>query len=238
MDTLSIPAAARRLNTSPPRVYRAVAKLGIQPVRTTKGARLKAAHLQRLESFLGATPFATNGVSREGLRVLAALDRRPFGVRSRRALARAAGVSPTTVRKVLADLVKRGAVKVDEVVLAEGRARLVEVISLVQASPLWASVSSDARRVELPAPPRREARMVPVRLRHHFWNASAANLRLPENAHYVALRLLNSGDPEAVAWALLHLPADAISSAADVRGLSTSARHLIRSVAANIRDDG
>lgn len=231
MDTVTVPAAARILHTSAPRTYRALKRLGIEPTRTPRGAVLAPEQIERLRAALGDIPPAA-GLSREAVRILAALDRRPLGVRSNRALSRAAGVSPTTVGKLLDELERRGVVARRQAVLAEGSAREVSVVHLVSASPEWQAVAPIARQVKLrddEATP--TAKTVPVRLRHHFWNASVENLRLPENADFVASRLLATSDPEAIAWASSHLPAGSIAKAATRRGLSESQRRLIRSLA-------
>lgn len=191
MDSYSIAAAARALGTSAPRVYRAIKRLGLEPSIDRRGALLTAAQLETLRESLGDAKPAGD-FSRETVKVLAVLASKPRGVRSNRALARAAGVSPTTVGKVLAVLQRDDVVRVEQRVLPEGAARKVNVVAINSASPVWRAVASDVRRVHLDYEPysNSEPKIVPRRLRHHFWNAPATNLRLPENADYVAARLL------------------------------------------------
>lgn len=232
MDSYSVATAAGALGTSPPRVYRAIKRLGMNPCVGQRGVILTAAQFEALSDSLGdAKPVGT--LSRESVKVLAALAAKPRGVRSNRTIARAAGVSPTTVGNALGSLEKADLLRVERRVLPEGGARTVNVVALNLRSFDWRSVASDVRKVQLHPEPRRasDPRIVPARLRHHFWNAAHNNLRLPENADYVASRLLNTNDPDAVVWAAEHLPVNAIRKACAIRGIDKAHKRLIMNLA-------
>jgi len=63
---------------------------------------------------------------------------------------------------------------------------------------------------------------VPPELWSLFWNgASAKDLRLPDDAFFVATTLLDGPDPVARSWALRCLPIDALRRCRDMRGCNT-----------------
>lgn len=234
MDTISVPAAAKAIGTTAPRVWRAVDRLGIQPSKGPRGRLLDRAQFEQIRRSLGYVPDVP-GLNRENLLALAALARRPFGVRSARVLAESAGISPTTASRVLKELTNQGLVERTEPMLAEGSARNAVVYALNRHNPRWHELAEAVTSVDLPrragakhvSPPKR----VPPRLGHHFWNATPGNLRLPEQADFVAARLLRTNDPEAVAWAALNLPSESIRKVAELRGLSERERGWLRNIA-------
>lgn len=236
MDTISVPRLAAQLGTSAARVSRALDRLGIKPRRGPRGRLLDDGQVRELRQALGVVPpvaeLAGAGLSRSQFLALAGLDRRPLGVRSARALARTTGLSPTAAVAALGALEAAHLAERVELTLAEGRARRVPVWRLNRDSPRWPRLAPLIGRVELPAKaPRPAAKQVPARLRHHFWNATPSRLRLPEHADYVAARLLQSSDPEAIAWASSHLPRSAIARAAGLRGLTARERGFLRTLA-------
>ena len=235
MDTISVPQTALRLGTTPPRVWRALDHLGIEPAKGRRGHFLDPEEFEQIRRHLGNVPDVA-GLDRESLLALAALNRRPFGVRSARALARSAGISPTTASRVLAELTDQGLVERTEPTLAEGSARKTVVFTIKRDNPRWAQIVEDLKAVDVPSRgvtiPTSRAKRVPTRLRHHFWNATPANLKLPEQADFVAARLLRTNDPEAVAWAALNLPVESILKVSDLRGLSPRERGWLRNMAA------
>src|SRR5579863_5496244 len=103
MDTYSLAQAADALGTSLPRVQRAIRDLGIVTTIEGRGRRLTMAQLTALRRRLGYAPRIA-GLTREETFVLAALNLRPLGVRSVRAVARAASVSPTAAGRAVAHL--------------------------------------------------------------------------------------------------------------------------------------
>ncbi|MGH8926571.1 MAG: hypothetical protein ACRDWA_18395 [Acidimicrobiia bacterium] len=100
MDSgLTTGKVAAALATTRSRIHRAVAAGVVRPARTRGGhLRFTARDVAVLERRLGRSPRVAE-LSREKVRVLAALGRRPFGLRSVRAVARAAGISPTVASR-------------------------------------------------------------------------------------------------------------------------------------------
>lgn len=221
------------MGTSVPRVQRAIARLGIVPVREGRGRRLTPNQVGALRDHLGFAPHVP-GISREGMFVLAALNARPLGLRSLRAIARAAGVSPTTASRLLHHLVADGLVEARHERLAEGAVTDAVIYTPNRDSQQWARIVTSLRLVVPPGPaqPRPEPKTVPRRLWHHFWNANPSSLRLPADADYIAARLLRSDDPGAVSWAAASLPASSIEKVAALRGLSERDRGWLRRLAA------
>lgn len=113
MDTewLSSVAVAENLGVSVPIIHRAIARLPLEPCRGPKGhLRVTQHEAQILLEDLGKAPKGT-GFTREELFVLHVLQRRPFGLRSGRAVAKLAGISPSTASQALGNLEKQGLVE-------------------------------------------------------------------------------------------------------------------------------
>ncbi len=216
MDTSRTAAeVARLLGTSVPRVHRAAAE-GLIPVSHDARGRLRIDHagVVALRARGGHAP-QVEGLTREQAFVLAALGRRPFGLRSARAVARAAGVSPTTATRALSVLLAAGTVERRTDRVAEGRPRDVTVWTVRWSSPGWLAVAPTMGRVVVPTskPPRPQCR-VPRRFGHLFWNADLATLDVSEHGRYVADRILRGDDPQALAWMAEHVaPADVLAAA-------------------------
>jgi DNA-binding transcriptional ArsR family regulator len=164
--------------------------------------------------------------------VLAALGRRPFGLRSARAVARVAGVSPTTATQALAVLLAGGLVERRTDCVAEGEPRDVTVWTVRWSTPEWLAVATTMGRVVLPMRglSRRQLR-VPRRLSHLFWNADLTTLDVSEHGRYVADRILRSDDSQALAWLAAHVAADDILAATGGRGMDPRAAALGRLLA-------
>ena len=179
---------ARELSTTVPRVLRAVRGGGIPTVRRGNRFLFDAAGVKALRQRLGATP-RIPGLTREDVLVLAALGRRPFGLGSVRAVARASGVSPTTAGRSLRRLVDQGYVARETVRVAEGKARDVTVWTERWAAPSWLRVAAKAGQVllpaESPAPARASGRGLPARLGHLFWNETPQSLDLDRHATWL-----------------------------------------------------
>ena len=95
----------------------------------------------------------------------------------------------------------------------------------------------------LPPRPRQEndtcGERVPPEFWSLFWNgASAKDLRLPDNAFFVATTLLDGPDPVARTWALRCLPLDALRRCRDMRGYDTGEIAARIDKAINRRADG
>jgi hypothetical protein len=233
-ELLTSGQVARELSTTVPRVLRAVHRGEVPAVRRGNRFVFDAASVQALRWRLGAAP-AVPGLTREDVLVLAALGRRPFGLGSARAVAKAAGVSPTTAGRSLRRLVERGYVAREIARVAEGEARDVTVWTVRWTAPSWLQVAATIGQVILPAPrpapARAPGRGLPPRLGHLFWNEDPQSLDLDRHAGLAADRILRSDDPEAHAWMLQRLPRKAILQATRTRSLDPRRARLGRLLA-------
>jgi hypothetical protein len=169
------------------------------------------------------------GRSREELFVLAALLRRPLGLRSKRTVAAAAGVAPTTASKVLDSLEAEGLVVQTEERLVEGRPVRVSVWRANRASRELSALRPTLRLVRSPRSQRSHetaSDLLPSRLWHNFWNADPSKLRLSRDGSYIAGRLLGSNDPQSVAWLLSEMDPETTVAAAQMRGVDPARREL------------
>ena len=157
------------------------------------------------------------------LRVAAVLSRRPFGLRSARAVARLAGVPPTTAARCLHRLSRRGIVRCRVDAVSAGAAGHVTVWTIDWCAAAWHGVATEVGRVALrpPPAPARSASRVPTRLAHLFWNADLRGVDPGAHGHYVASRILRADDCQALGWLARHLSPDAIRRAAAGRGLES-----------------
>lgn len=174
--------------------------------------------------------------------MLAAPGRRPFGLRSARAVARAAGVSPTTAGSSLRRLADQGYVARETVRVAEGEAREVAVWIVRWAGQSWLRVAERIGQATLPAEPAPAAEQahdavdaVPPRLWHLFWNEDPAGLDLGRQGVLVADRILRSEDSEAHAWMARRLPSETILKATRTRNLDPRRARLGRLLAHGMR---
>ena len=230
MDRWSTAAVASALGTTVPRIHRAVKALGVQPDAGRNGQTLTESQVERLRERLGSAP-KIEGLTREQVFVLAALNCRPAGLRSARAVARDAGVSPTTAGKVLSALIARNLVRRDVRQLLEGEIVDGEVYTIHRGAE-WRSIAERIRTAVVPHAGRRPPApmRVPRRLWHHFWNGSPATVEFPRDENYVAARLLRSDDPQAVAWAATRMSAAAIAHVSRLRGVSNAERTFLRNL--------
>jgi len=210
-------------------VKRAIERLGLA-VDTHPGGRVTIGRRQfkQLQDELGVRAKVGN-LSPTEVAVLATLARSPFGLVSGRAVAQRAGVSPTSANQALRRLQRRRLVQRERTWVAAGRAREQEIIRVNYSSPRWAALVPRLARVESPAAMRRKAgnrRTVPTRLRHLFWNTAESQLDVERAGGYIARRLVQTGDPEGLAWGAASLrPAD-WRHAARTRGLDARQRAL------------
>ncbi len=165
--------------------------------------------------------------------MLSALDLSPFGFRSARAAASAAGVSATTAAKALPVLVASGLVtESTKPMLDSGRVTRGTVYEANRTSDEWRSACDDIRSTHLPDSRKStEPKLVPRRFWHLFWNASPLKLPISEHADFIASRMLLSQNPQAVAWAALHLPARSIANTAKLRHVSAGDRAWLKNLA-------
>lgn len=237
MDS-GLSAVARQLGVSRGRVLAAV-RAGRVPASKDAGGRwcLPVETVAVLTAWWGAVPRRCDGFDRESVLVLAALVRRPRGLPSARAVAAAAGVSPTTASRCLKSLARCGLVEArDEARILRGIAVSTPVWRVRWRAPEWESRLPALAQVVLPA---RDTAVPAWSLPEHVWqlvwNADPRAVVLPHDAAFVAGRVLDAADPEAEAWAARALPAQAWERAAAVRGRSRRQRAVARQMAAAAR---
>lgn len=234
-DVISAAAAGRRLGTTVPRVKRALARLDL-PVVRGRGGRVGIGPetFGRLRAELG-TVRPLDGLSRIETAVLAALGAAPFGLVSARAVARRAGVAPTSASRAIERLIADGLVDRTSVHVAAGRARRVDLLSARRSSPRWRRLAPALGQIEPPASDRRPDESVPPRLRHLFWNVAPSQLDVRRSGGSIARRLLRIGDPEGLAWGAANLSAADWEHGAAARGLGPRTRSLARNLAVAAR---
>ena len=235
MDTiLTTGQVSERLGTTRSRVHRAVARGVVRPEVTDGGhLRFGAADVAILERRLGFAP-AVAGLSREQVLAAAALLGRPFGLCSARAVARAAGISPTTASRALRRLEQMALVRRRRRRVVLGAPTDIDSWEINVRNRRWARLAPKLADVVFPeasGPVERDAR-VPVWLRHLFWNADVHQLDLNRDAAYIAGRILASDDAQAHAWAAATLPADAFLHAARMRSVPARRAALARNLTA------
>jgi hypothetical protein len=234
---ITIAEAAESLGTSIPRIRRALRRLGIVTTSSPNGdgrppRLLEERSFWRLRDELGAVP-SRSSRRREDLLVLAAINMNPFGFRSRRAVAEAARISPTTASAAVDRLIEEGLVSVVPRLLRYG-GRVVEgvVLEANRDDKRWGEILGDVLATHLPFPrAAREPKIVPRRFWHLFWNASPAQLPIREHADFIASRMLLSKDPMAVAWAMTHLPASSVEKTASLRQVNDHDRKWLKGLA-------
>ncbi len=233
-NVLTTGRMADRLGTTRSRVHRAVARGLVEPGRTSGGhLRFGPADVTVLERRLGFAP-PVAGLSREQVWVAAALLGRPLGLRSARAVARAAGISPTTASRAVRRLEQLALVRRRQRRVMLGVPTDVDVWEINVRSRRWGRLAPILAAVVFPEasePVVRDGR-VPVWLRHLFWNADVHQLDVDRDAAYIAGRILAGDDAQAHAWAAATLPADAFLHAARMRGVPARRATLARNLAA------
>ena len=236
MDTLSGSEAARALGSSLPRVLRAIDRLALDIERGRGGrVRLSPEHLRRLEAELGVV-VRVSDLSRVETQVLAALARAPRGLISARAVARRAGVSPSSASSAIGALSARGLIRRDHEWVAAGRARSVEVIRASVTAPGWHRLASQLACVRLPMGPLADrSTRVPDRLAHVFWDADPGQLSVSAHGGYVADRLVTTVDLDGLAWGRDALTSADWERAARDRGLTRRQRALASNLARSAR---
>lgn len=118
--------AAALLGVSRRRIVAASERSGIGSM-TGRRRLLTDADVSLLREQLGTAPIVES-LSRNEVVVLAELSRRPFGLISSRAVARACGLSPATAAKAIRGLVSVGLVVERDEVVPLGRARQVRTL--------------------------------------------------------------------------------------------------------------
>lgn len=163
-----------------------------------------------------------------------ALVRAPRGLPSTRAVAAATGSSPTTASAVLVQLEREGLVhQREEHRIVRGRSRRMLVWYANLDAPAVQSMLPYLHRVTLPDPPGPSVgSRLPDHLWHLFWNADPTQIDPQRDATLIAHRAMTTADPEAVSWAVSHLPVAAFEEALGYRGTPADAVAWLRACAA------
>ncbi|MBA2766168.1 MAG: MarR family transcriptional regulator [Solirubrobacterales bacterium] len=223
---------ADELGTSTPRVTRAARSLGLAVGSRGASSHFTAEQAARLRDALGVDA-RVDGLTTTHARALAALARAPLGLRSTRALARRAGLSPTSAGRAIKALEQAGLILREETVLPGRRATRAQLLLANVSSPRWPSLAPGLAQVRPPAkeePPAR-VRRIPPRLRHLFWNTAPSQLDIDKAGPYIARRLITTGDIDGLAWGSAHLRASDWQDAAKARGLDDATRALAHNLA-------
>jgi DNA-binding MarR family transcriptional regulator len=234
MDTISAADLARGLDTSVPRVTRAVERLGLDARQANGRLALTQRQAQRVRAVLGVTPRAA-GLTRPETTVLAALRSAPFGLVSRRAVSRRSGLSPTAATRALESLLAKGLLLRTEETIASGQARKTEVWRANVAHPRWAELDPVLARVEPPERAEPSTDRVPRHLRHLFWNTAESQLQPSHSGAYIARRLLQTMDLQGLAWGAQILKPEDWERGSKARGLDPKVKRLARNLAENPR---
>lgn len=233
MDTtLSARSVADLLGVPSSRVLRWCRKERIPACKDDRGHwRLPRVVVDELVRAHGSVPVPLpEGRSRNELLVLAALVRAPRGLPSARAVAAATGSAPTTASAVLVRLESEGLARQrEEHRIVRGRSRRMLVWYANLDAPAVQSMLPYLHRVTLPDPPAVSAgNRLPDHLWHLFWNADPTQIDPQRDATVIAHRAMTTADPEAVAWAVSHLPAAAFEEALGYRGTPPEAAAWLR----------
>jgi hypothetical protein len=226
---------AAALGTTRSRIHRAVASGVVRPGRTTGGhLRFGPGDVEVLSQDLGVVP-RVGSLSREDSLVLAALARRPLGLRSARAVGRVAGISPTAASRALARLDRAVLVRRRRRRVVRGTVTDLDVWEANVTDPRWPEIAPALNRVVFPTPDYPSADhdvRVPGWLRHLFWNADVRQLGVERDAAFIAGRILSSDDTQAHAWAAANLPPNAFERAATARAIEPRRAALAHNLAA------
>jgi hypothetical protein len=232
MDSISGADLARELNTSVPRVSRAVERLGIGARQENGRLALNPSQADDVRSALGMTP-SIAGLSRAEVQALAALRNAPLGLVSARAVARRSGLSPTATAKALRSLLEKKLVMRRPETIAAGRAREAWIWHANRAHNRWAALDPTLGKTRRPQgrKPARPPERVPSHLLHLFWNTADAQLAVRTAGPYIARRLLRTMDLQGLAWGSTALGPDAWRAGSLARGLDPSVKRLARNLA-------
>ena len=227
---------ARLLGVSLPRLHRLLDAEGVAAAGGRGHRRSVAGDVvRRLVRHMGAVPVMLPDYDRTEMLVLGALARAPLGFVSARAVARAAGVSPTAASSALATFEARGMARRNERRVLQGRIRLIRfwVADLLHAA--WTKdvlVAANAVALPIRARPANPPRRVPAGYGHAFWNVDPRTVDPSLNPDFVAARLLQLDDAGAWVWAARNLPARSLLRAANARGVDAGRKALVKNLIA------
>lgn len=239
MDTSDAREVAQFLGVPPSRVLRWCREGRVAASKDDRGHWvLPRAVVDELVRTHGSTPaHCPEGRSRNELLVLAALVGAPRGLPSARAVAAATGTAPTTAARILNALAAEGlAQQREEHRIVRGRSRRMAVWYANLDAPTVRSMLPYLHRVTLPDPPPTPAgHRLPDHLWHLFWNADPTRIDPQRDATVIAHRAMTTADPEAIAWAVRHLPPAAFEEALGYRGTPPEAVAWLRACLAQER---
>jgi MarR family len=238
VSTYSAEQVAGLLGTSRARVTRAARACGIGAAECSR-LRFDDGDVRALADHLGVTA-VVDGLSRTESVVLAELSRRPLGLISSRAVARACGISPAAAVKAVQSLVSQGLVTETRATVALGKAREVTVLRANVRHPRWTALLEQLRRVRPPVSAEAAPAGLPRHLEHAFWNVdhqTFRRLKLTDDGPFIASRALATSDPALLAFAARHLDAGAWRAAANLRGLAPQTRQLAVNLALAAKDE-
>lgn len=225
---------ARELGTSVPRITRAVERLGIDARQANGRFAFTREQSDRIRRALGIMP-RIDGLTRSETVILATLRSAPFGLVSRRAVARRSGLSPTTVGRALKSLTSSGLVEQASETIGAGRAREVTAWRANVTHPRWPELDAALDGVHSPDRPKPAADKVPRHLRHLFWNTAESQLDVNHAGSYIARRLLQTMDIQGLAWGAQVLKPEDWRRGAKARGLDPKVKQLARNLATTPR---
>ena len=152
-------------------------------------------------------------------------------------MARAAGLSWSAARRALDELNATGAIRRTKSMQSwRLGVRERSVFTADMASPAFQALWPQAERVRLPPRPTPKvyAGPLPGPFWSLFWNhPDPSKLSLPDDADYIANRLLNGPSALAALWASVYLPADALRSCLSLRSTKAHTRDLITNALAH-----
>ena len=187
-----------------------------------------------LREQLGSAPVVAS-LSRSEVAVLAELSRRPCGLVSARAVARACCLSTATAAKAVHSLVAAGLVVEREQVVALGRARRVRSLHANVRHPQWGDLLPVLRHAVPPARPGPSpSERVPAHLWHAFWNVdddALSRVTAAADGQFIATRALTTGDLDLLAYAAATVAPASWKRAGQARGLTGEQRALASSLA-------
>lgn len=182
---------------------------------------------------LGVTPLVA-GLSRVESVVLAELSRRPFGLVSSRAVARACSISPASASKATRALVEKNLAVEIKTTVALGKAREVTIVKANVTHPGWTRLLDELHGVRPPIENTPPSGRVPGYLRHAFWNVDDTtfqHLNLSSDGAFIAARALTTGDPNLLSFAASHLKPAVWATVTNLRGLTPETSQTARNLA-------
>jgi DNA-binding Lrp family transcriptional regulator len=218
------------LGVSLPTVHTALDKLGVPRVGRGYSRLIDGPTFERIIGSRASVPETDFGLTRTDILVAAVLARRPLGLESARAVARAAGISPTAAGHALQRLHSRGLITRETRGVPRGKAVTISFWKVDSSHSLWRDgLYRLTKRVSLlpMTAPNTPAVKLPVRFHHLFWNAIPQSIDVQKEAFYVAARLLTTGNVESQLWAVDNLPIRAVRRAQRVRGLDPRTSALV-----------